>query len=186
MRGGVIAGLSVLVNLFNIGANWLGIVVLGLGISGSALGTVAAQALGLALVIGLRARAKGLLPLSALRSHGWLFGWGQIVRLGLPLCLSFIGIVMVASVVIVSLQTHAGPMAEVLIAGYGIVTRPLGFAFLPQMAIALAMQSIAGNNSGAGRMDRAWAALWLAMGAALVWCLVVALVGTFGGSSLAG
>ena len=30
-RAGVIAGLSVLVNLINIGANWLGIVVLGLG-----------------------------------------------------------------------------------------------------------------------------------------------------------
>lgn len=185
-RAGMIAALSVLVNLVNIGANWLGIVVLGLGISGSALGTVVAQALGLALVTGLRTRVKGLLPLSTLRSHSWLFGWGQIVRLGLPLCLSFIGIAMVAGIVIVSLQAHAGARAEALIAGYGIVTRLLGFAFLPQMAIALAMQSIAGNNTGAGRMDRARAVLQLAMGTALLWCLSVTLAGTLGGSSLAG
>ncbi|MBB4000339.1 MATE family efflux transporter [Aureimonas pseudogalii] len=183
-RASLIAALSVLVNLFNIGANWLGIVVLGLGISGSALGTVAAQALGLALVVGVRGHTKGLLPLSVLRSQSWLGAWSQIVRLGLPLCLSFIGIAVVASIVILSLRSSAGPEYDALIAAYGVVTRLLGFSFMPQMAIALATQSIAGNNAGAGRNDRALATLRLAMGAAFLWCLSVMLVGVFAGTTL--
>lgn len=183
-RASLIAALSVLVNLFNIGANWLGIVVLGLGISGSALGTVAAQALGLALVVGVRGRNRELLPLSVLRSQSWLSAWSQIIRLGMPLCLSFIGIALVASIVMLSLRFSAGTEYDTLIAAYGVVTRLLGFAFMPQMAIALAMQSIAGNNAGAGRIDRARAALRLAMAAAFVWCLAVVLVGVFAGATL--
>ncbi|WP_321505629.1 MATE family efflux transporter [Breoghania sp.] len=185
-RAGLVAALSVLVNLFNIGANWLAIVVLGLGISGSALGAVAAQALGLALVLGVRARSRKLLPLSGLLKHSWLDAWSRIVRLGLPLCLSFIGIAVVASAVMLSLRLHAGADYAVLIAAYGVVTRLLGFAFLPQMAIALATQSIAGNNAGAGLHDRARAGLWLALGAAFLWCLSVVLVGIFAGAPLGG
>lgn len=183
-RAGLIAALSVLVNLFNIGANWLGIVVLELGISGSALGTVAAQALGLVLVVYVRAPSKTLLPLSVLGSQSWYGGWSRILRLGMPLCLSFIGIAVVASIVILSLQFSAGAEYDALVAAYGVVTRLLGFAFLPQMAIALATQSIAGNNAGAGRSDRARAVLRLAMGAALLWCLAVVLIGIFAGTTL--
>lgn len=184
-RAGVIAGLSVLVNLINIGANWLGIVVLGLGIAGSALGTVAALAIGLALLIVVRAHGGGLLPLSVLR-QSWLAGWSRITRLGLPLCLSFIGIAVSASVVMLALRLHAGADHATLVASYGVVTRLLGFAFLPQMAIALATQSISGNNAGAGRPDRAEAALRLAMAAGFVWCLLVVLIGLVGGHALAG
>lgn len=122
-RAAQIAILSVLVNLFNIGANWLGIVVLGLGISGSALGTIIAQVLGLMLVIGVRRHSKRLLPLSVLRTHSWLGAWSQIIRLGLPLGLSFIGIAVVASVVLLSLRLNAGKEYETVVAAYGIVTR---------------------------------------------------------------
>lgn len=183
-RAGLIALLSVLVNLFNIGANWLGIVVLGLGISGSALGTVAAQALGLALVVVTRGRDKGLLPLSVLRRQSWRGAWSQIIRLGLPLCLSLIGIAVVTSIVILSLRLSAGTEYDAVVAAYGVVTRLLGFAFLPQMAIALATQSIIGNNAGAGRNDRALAVLRLAMGTAFLWSLTVVLIGCFAGTAL--
>lgn len=185
-KAGLIAALSVLVNLINIGANWLGIVVLGLGIAGSAIGTVVAQAIGLALLIGMRAHNKSLLPLSVLRVESWLAGWGKIVRLGLPLCLSFVGIALAAGVVILTLRLHAETGYDTLVAAYGVVTRLLGFAFLPQMAIALTTQSITGNNAGAGRYDRAQAALRLAMGAAFIWCLAVVLLGLFAGGTLGG
>ena len=132
----------------------------------------------------MRRRSRKLLPLSVLRKHSWLEAWSPIVRLGLPLCLSFIGIAVVASAVMLSLRLRAGAEYAVLIAAYGAVTRLLGFAFLPQMAIALATQSIAGNNAGAGRNDRAQAGLRLAIGAALLWCLLVVLVGVFAGSTL--
>lgn len=184
-RAGLIAAVAVAVNLFNIAANWLGIVVLDLGISGSALGTVAAQALGLMLVIGVRIRAQGLLPLCTLLRESWGAGWGRILVLGLPLCLSFFGIAFVASVTMLALHQHAETY-DTMVAAYGGVTRFLSFAFLPQMAMALALLSIAGNNAGAGRHDRALAALRLAMAAAFLWCLAVTLTGVFAGQTVGG
>lgn len=83
-----------------------------------------------------------------------------------------------------ALRLHAGPDYDTLVSAYGIVTRLLGLAFLPQMAIALAIQSITGNNAGAGRHDRARAALRLAMTAAFVWCLAVSLTGFGAGHAL--
>lgn len=83
-----------------------------------------------------------------------------------------------------SLRIRAGAEQDTLIAAYGVVTRLLSFAFLPQLAIALATQSIAGNNAGAGRNDRALAALRLAMWTAFLWCLAVALIGIFKGATL--
>ncbi|MDB5659119.1 MAG: multi anti extrusion protein MatE [Cypionkella sp.] len=185
-RAGLIAALSVVVNLINIGANWIGIVVLDLGVAGSAAGTVAAQALGLGLLIAVRGRNQSLLPLSVLRVESWLVGWGKIARLGLPLCLSFIGIAVAAGVVITSLRLHAGADHDKFVAAYGVVTRLMGFAFLPQMAIALTIQRISGNNAGAGRLDRAQTALRLGLGAALLWCLGVVVVGVFATGTLAG
>jgi putative MATE family efflux protein len=184
-RAGTMAALSVLVNLLNIGANWLGIVILGLGIAGSALGTVAAQVLGLALVLGLRVRRPGVLPLGILRQESWVAHWQRIITLGLPLCLSFLGIALVASMAMLALRHHAAEYDR-LIAAYGGVTRLLGLAFLPQLAIALALQGIAGQNAGAGRGDRAKAALRLAMAAAFLWCGVVALTGLFAGQVVGG
>ncbi|WP_425098715.1 MATE family efflux transporter [Tropicibacter sp. S64] len=180
-RAGLVAGLSVLVNLLNIGANYIAIVPLGLGVAGSALGTVAAQTLGLALLIGVRARDGDLLPLSALRQASWLKGWPQMLALGLPLCLSFVGMALVASTVLLLLGTATEQAS--LVAAYGVVTRILGLAFLPQMAIALTTQSITGINAGADRMDRAQAALRLAIGTAFGWCILVALAGQFAGAA---
>ncbi len=184
-RAGAMAALSVLVNLLNIGANWLGIVVLGFGIAGSALGTVAAQVLGLALALGLRAKGRGLLPLGMLRQESWAANWRRIITLGLPLCLSFLGIALVASMAMLALRHHAAEYDR-LIAAYGGVTRLLSLAFLPQLAIALALQGIAGQNAGAGRGDRAKAALRLAMAAACLWCGVVALTGLLAGQVVGG
>ena len=184
-RAGAVAAISVMVNLVNIGANWLGVVILGLGIAGSALGTVAAQVLGLALVLAVRARGRGLLPLGNLRKERWAANWSRIITLGLPLCLSFLGIALVASVAMLALRHHAAEYDK-LVAAYGGVTRLLSLAFLPQLTIALALQGIAGQNAGAGRDDRAMAALRLAMAAAFLWCIVVALTGFFAGHVVGG
>jgi putative MATE family efflux protein len=182
-RAGLIAGLSVLVNLLNIGGNYVAIVLLDLGVAGSALGTVGAQGVGLMLLLLVRMRDSDLVPLNALRRANWLAGWGQILSLGLPLSLTFVGMAFVASTVLVVIGSATAESAT-YIAAYGVVTRLLGLAFLPQMAIALTTQSITGNNVGAGRPDRAGAALRLAMGSAVLWCLGVALAGAFAGAPM--
>ncbi|WP_296764980.1 MATE family efflux transporter [Sediminimonas sp.] len=182
-QAGLIALLSVLVNLLNVAANYIAIVILDLGIAGSAIGTVVAQTLGLVLLLMVRKRDPALLPLGSIRHASWLAGWRQILSLGLPLCLSFIGMALVASTVLLTIGNTAADHAT-YVAAYGVVTRVLGLAFLPQMAIALATQSITGNNVGAGRMDRARAALRLAIESAFLWCLGVALIGMFAGEML--
>ncbi|WP_286174156.1 MATE family efflux transporter [Rhodobacter sp. NTK016B] len=179
-RAGVIALLSVLVNLLNIGANALFIVQLDMGVAGSALGTVLAQGLGVALLLGVRARDPALVPLGALTRESWRAGWGRMLALGLPLCLSFIGMALVSGVVLLRLAGSD----PALIAAYGVATRLLGFAFLPLMAIALTVQSISGNNAGAGQMARARAGLRLGAVAAGLWCLLVMALGAFGGEAL--
>lgn len=170
-RAGLVALLSVLVNLVNIAANWVGIVLLDLGIAGSAWGTLVAQGIGLVLVLGLRRQAN-----RALWQHGWTGQWRAILLLGLPLCLSMLGIGLTGGCVILALRHHA-PGQEAVVAAYGAVTRLLSLAFLPQLALAMALQAISGQNAGAGRPDRARAALRLGLGAAFLWCLGVALAG---------
>jgi len=182
-RSGHIALLSVIVNLLNVAANYVAIVILDLGIAGSAIGTVAAQALGLMLLLLVRKRDPALLPLGIIRNASWLTGWRQILALGLPLSLSFIGMALVASTVLLAIGNTTEDHGT-YVAAYGIVTRILGLAFLPQMAIALTTQSITGHNVGAGRMDRAGAALRLAVGCAFLWCLGVTLTAMLAGEML--
>lgn len=71
-KAGVIALLSVLVNVFNIAANYVAIVVLDLGIAGSAIGTVAAQALGFGLALVVRSCSPSLLTLRSILDASWL------------------------------------------------------------------------------------------------------------------
>ncbi|PIE12168.1 MAG: MATE family efflux transporter [Rhodobacterales bacterium] len=182
-KAGVIALLSVLVNFFNIAANYVAIVVFDLGIAGSAIGTVAAQALGFGLALMVRGRSPSLLPLRLILSTSWLRHWRQILGLGLPLCLSFVGMALVSTIVLRAIGTQsADPATDV--AGYGVVTRILGFAFLPQLAFALTVQTITGTNVGAGLPDRALAALKLGMGCAFLWCLGVTLAGVVAGEAI--
>ncbi|SDE78900.1 putative efflux protein, MATE family [Salipiger thiooxidans] len=182
-RSGHIALLSVIVNLLNVAANYIAIVVLDFGIAGSAIGTVAAQSLGVMLLLLVRKRDPALLPLDMIRNASWLTGWRQILALGLPLSLSFIGMALVAGTVLLAIGNTAADHGT-YVAAYGIVTRILGLAFLPQMAIALTTQSITGNNVGAGRTDRASAALRLAIGCAFLWCLGVTLTAMRAGEML--
>lgn len=177
-----IALLSVLVNLFNIAANYVAIVVLDFGIVGSAIGTVTAQVLGVGLALALRHRDRSLVPLGAIINASWLRHWRSILALGLPLCLSFVGMALVATIVLRAMGAQGADATYV--AGYGVVTRILGFVFLPQMAFALTVQTITGNNVGAGRGDRALAALKLGMTSAFLWCLAVTLAGVFAGQTM--
>lgn len=173
-KAGLMALMSVGVTVANIVFNYLLIVKLDFGVAGSAWGTVLAQALGLALLLLLRLQDKRMLPLTALFTQRWRGGWRSILTLGAPVSLSFIGIALVSSVAIAALRlTMANSDFANAVAAYGVVTRIVSFAFLPLMAIALATQSIVGNNVGAGLYHRSDKVLRLAVTTALVYCVVV-------------
>jgi putative MATE family efflux protein len=183
-RAGLVALLSVGVTLANIGMNYVLIAEMEFGVAGSAWGTVLAQAFGLLLLVWLRGRGQGAVPLGALRRNRWTGGWAALAGLGAPLSLSFIGIALVSSCVILALRLTAGADYPDTIAAYGIVTRVLGFAYLPSMAFALALQSTAGNNWGAGLYDRARIFLKIAMATAFAYSVCVEVLFLTGGRAI--
>lgn len=172
-RAGFMALLSVGVTLANVILDYVLIVMFDYGVAGSAWGTVLAQGLGLILLIGMRLRDRSLLPLSVLTRHRWHGDWKTVLALGAPLSLSFIGLALVSAIVIAVLNLTAAAGSADTVAAYGIVTRIMGFVFLPQMAIALATQSIVGNNVGAGLYARSDAALRLSLVVTFLYCLAV-------------
>ncbi|WP_158965751.1 MATE family efflux transporter [Chachezhania sediminis] len=174
-RAPVMALLSAVVTLANIVLNYVLMVWLDMGVAGAALGTALATVTGLALLAVPRAFGAGSVPLGALLRHRWTGGWGPILALGAPLSLSFIGIALGSAIVLAVLRVTAGAAFADTVAAYGIVTRVYSFAYLPMMAVALATQSIVGNNVGAGLHHRSDATLRLAMGVILVYCLTVEL-----------
>ena len=172
-RAGLMALMSAGVTLANIAVNYVLIVPLDMGVAGSALGTAIAQGIGLALLVGLRLRGAGILTISGLWTSRWSGRWRPILALGAPVSLSVIGIALVSATVITTLRLTAGPSYVESVAAYGIVTRIVSFTFLPLMAIALATQTIVGNNFGAKLYRRSDATLRLALAVAFSYCAFV-------------
>lgn len=172
-RAGLMALMSLGVTLINILLNYILVAVLELGVAGSATGTVLAQALGLVLLVGLRPFLGGMMPLTSLWRNRCTGSWRRIAALGAPVSLGFIGIALSAASVVLALRLTDATNYATTIAAYGIVTRIFGFAFLPIMAIAMAMQSIVGNNVGARLYSRSDAVLRIAAATTLLYCLAV-------------
>lgn len=169
-RAGLMAVLSLLVSLSNIGFNAVLIVGLGLGVAGSAWGTVLAQLLALGILVVFRIRGQTVLGLSALAAGGVTRGWGAILALGAPQSLSFIGVALGSAAIVAALRlTGPGDYAGT-VSAYGIVTRVMTFTFLPLLGLSQAMQSIIGNNYGSGQLRRTDAGLRMALVLALAYC----------------
>lgn len=172
-QAGLMALMSLGVTLINILLNDILVVVLELGVAGSATGTVLAQALGLVILAGLRPFLGGMMPLNSLWRNRWTGNWMRIVALGAPVSLGFTGMALSSASVVLAIRLAGSTDYASTIAAYGIVTRIVGFAFLPIMAIAMAMQSIVGNNVGARLYARSNAVLRIAAATALLYCLSV-------------
>ena len=145
---GMMAAMSVLVSTSNIGFNYVLIAMMGLGVAGSAIGTGLAQLLALIIIIAFRATGR-----TTLRPRDMLAGpltrnWAGILALGAPQSLSFLGIAIGTAAVIAALQFNTVVEYETTVSAYGIVTRPITFAFLPLLGLTYAMQTIVGNNFG--------------------------------------
>lgn len=168
---GRVALLSIAMNVFNIVANFVLIIGCDLGVTGSALGTVLAQLVVLGLLWRVRRRDPAWLALPTWRTGLAPRLWRRIVLLGLPVSLGLLGSAAVSTLVVLVLAT--APERQTMLSAYGVVTRLLGLAFLMQMALALATQTLVGHNIGAQRADRAGATLRVGMLSAALWCALV-------------
>lgn len=156
-----IAGL--VVTLANIGFNYLLIAPAGLGVAGSAWGTALAQVVALVVIAVYRISRKTALTLRPKHAANWRAGWSDMLALGAPRSLSFIGIAAGAAATILSLRLFGGAHADASIAAYGVISRMMTFAYFPLLGMSLALQAMVSNNFGAGLWSRSNAILKLAL-----------------------
>jgi putative MATE family efflux protein len=175
-RVGFMAAMSLLVSIANIGFNYVLIAVLEMGVAGSAYGTAAAQALAFGIIFAFRFFGDTSLRPSNLLLHSVRRFWGQILALGAPQSLNFIGLALGSAAIITALQWVGSPGYADTVSAYGIITRVITFAFLPLLGLSFAMQTITGNNYGAALWQRADASLRIALWAALIYCAFVQVV----------
>ncbi|SNY94386.1 putative efflux protein, MATE family [Cohaesibacter sp. ES.047] len=173
---GLMAGMSLLVSLANIAFDYLLIVQLDMGVAGSAYGTVLAQALALAIIIGFRIRGKTHLKPAVVWRNSLFAEWRAMLALGAPQSLNFLGMALVSTAIITSLQLMAVPNYAETVTAYGIITRITTFVFLPMMGLALSFQTIIGNNYGAELWHRSDKGLRIGLALAFIYCLVVEFV----------
>jgi len=175
-RVGLMAAMSLLVALANIGFNYVLISVFEMGVAGSAYGTAMAQMLALSIISIFRLRGQTVLRPQLLLTHSWVVGWGRILALGAPQSLGFAGLALGSAAIVMALQMHGAGDYAVTISAYGITTRVITFVFLPLLGLSYAMQTITGNNFGAGDFRRADDSLKLALGISLIYCLLCQII----------
>ncbi|PVB63023.1 MATE family efflux transporter [Labrenzia sp. 011] len=169
----LMAGLSLLVSLANIGLNFVLVGLLDFGVAGTAYGTGMAQLLAFVLLLGFRLRGRTVLRPGALVRFPPASHWAAILALGAPQSLSFIGIALGSAATFAMLQHIGAPGYETTVAAFGIITRIMTFAYLPFMGLTQALQAMIGNNYGAGLWQRSDDTLRLGLAAAFLYCASV-------------
>ncbi|WP_417681994.1 MATE family efflux transporter [Roseibium sp.] len=170
-RTGFMAAMSLLISLANIGFTYVLIVVMEMGVAGSAYGTALAQALALSIIVVFRVLGRTQLRPGALLHHSPLMGWQRILALGAPQSLNFMGIALVSASIIAALQLSGGGSYQATVSAYGIITRIMTFVFLPLLGLSQALQAIVGNNYGAEAWTRSNSSLRLGLMIAFVYCI---------------
>lgn len=123
---------------------------LGLGVAGVALATVIAQTVSAFLCLRKLATMKDIFTLRKSNLKLKSKYVKQIISLGLP---SGITQAIFSSAMII-VQSLTNSFGEMFIAANVIVMRVDGFAMMPNFSFGTAMTTYAGQNVGAGKMDR--------------------------------
>ncbi len=171
------AAITLMSALLNIGFDYLFIVELGAGVAGSAYGTVLAQLCSMLAVILYRRQSTSP-KTSAPKLAAWPGAghWGELLALGAPSSLGYIGMSLSAGLTLYCLQIWAGETYASTAGAFGIITRLITFSFLPLLGLSMAFQTIAGNNFGAKLAARTDKSIVLALLLALIYCVTVELI----------
>lgn len=170
-RMAAMAGISIFSALLNILFDYIFVAELGMGVAGSAWGSIVAQIIAIGAVFYYRARVGWSFPFSAASLHPDPRMWREILALGAPASLGYIGFAASSGITIFLLQIWASDY-QATAGAFGLNTRIMTFVFMPLLGLMFATQTIVGNNFGAGNRERARAALTLAMICAATYCVV--------------
>lgn len=136
----------------------------GMGAAGAAIATVLAQAVSFFASLAYLMK-KGFdfeFTRADIRLHMAELKW--ILRVGLPLCLQDV-LVNMSFLIITAIINGMGLVAS---AAVGVGGRITSFAFMPNGAFSSGVATVAAQNIGAKRQDRALKTLWLGIGYSLV------------------
>lgn len=175
----IMAAITLSSSLLNIGFNYIFIAMLGLGVAGSAYGTLLAQLCSIIAILMFRARLANR-PADAPTTWLNLMGlrprtekWGEILALGAPSSLGYIGISLSAGLTLYCLQLWASANYSDTAGAFGIITRLMTFSFLPLLGLSFAFQTIVGNNFGAHIEHRINSSVKIALAAAFFYCALL-------------
>lgn len=156
----------------NVAGDFLLVGLCGLGAAGAAIATTAAQGLSfLTSLVYLRRRGFSFpVRWAHFRPEGGYLR--RILRVGIPIALQD-GLANISFLMITAIVNTLGVVAS---AGVGVAERLLSFAFLAPSAFSSAVATMAAQNNGAGRPDRAWRSLWYGVGYSAVVGTVVCLL----------
>jgi len=164
-------------SVLNVFLNLLFIPVLGLGVWGAAIGTVMAQGLTSLLCLRRLLKMRDVFDMSWKYLRPNKFYMMQVLRLGVPTGVSQ-AVFAVAAMVVQPLANYFGPL---FLAVNIIVMRIDGFVMMPNFSFGNAMTVFAGQNMGAGKMERVGKGLkqcaFLALGISILMVGVILLFG---------
>ncbi|MBQ8089561.1 MAG: hypothetical protein IJ233_02380, partial [Pyramidobacter sp.] len=166
----------------NVLGDWLLIGHFGMGPSGAAIATVAAQGVSVALSLLLIQRTGMPFSFSGrdVRFHGGVIR--RVLALGGPVAFQDV-IVNLSFLVIAAIVNSLGVVTA---AGIGIAERICGFVMLAPSSFGQAMSTFAAQNTGAGQPQRAKLGLFYAILASLAAGCVMGWLSHFHGDMLTG
>ncbi|WP_368188165.1 MATE family efflux transporter [Aestuariibius sp. HNIBRBA575] len=150
--------------LLNILFDWVLIVGLDWGVFGSAMGTLLAQACAFCLIL-----FTWSMPVPRLFSRLTTSHSQQIIALGLPQSLGYVGLSLGSAVTLYALQIWQTADYETYSGAFGLLTRLMTFVFLPLLGLSMAFQTLISNNYGAGLTLRVQSCLRIGIIAAFVY-----------------
>ncbi len=154
-----------------------------LELKGAALATIVAYAISFVLAIFFLKYRLNLIDFSCFR-RGCVRSWQAICSLAVPVTVTNL-IAPLAATLSLWLISDFGTSA---VAGYSIAARMETFAMVPILAVASVMGALAGQNYGAGHLDRTnfaikkghqFVVIWGLLVATIFWVFRVELIGLF-------
>lgn len=141
----------VISSVLNVMLDLLFVAVLGFGVAGAGIATVAAQGLSAVLCIVRMCRVEGVgrLKWSSLKYYPQYMG--EVIVQGLPNGIQN-SVISIGNMVV---QTNINSFGSYAMSGVGAYSKIEGFAFLPITSMSISLPTFIGQNLGAKKYDRA-------------------------------
>ncbi|HHT80491.1 MAG TPA: MATE family efflux transporter [Spirochaetales bacterium] len=137
-------------SVLNIIGDLIAVLILDMGVQGVALATVLSQSISALLCIFYISRRYPSLHLS---KSDWSLDWpmiGNLLRIGVPSALHF----SVCALGVMFVQAFINKMGSDTVAAFSVGIKIEQLVTLPLSTLGVAMTTFAGQNLGAGRLDR--------------------------------